>query len=96
MLSSNSTDPTLAYTEEDTIEVGKYYISLITEGKMNTWYVASCEGRNSDGTYEMDHLTRVHRGSNLKWKYPVRLDKVSLRAESIVECAVDGEWDVLQ
>ena len=63
---------------------------------MNTWCVASCEGRNSDGTYEMDHLKQVHRGSNLEWKHPVRLDKVNFQAESIVECAVDGEQDVSQ
>ena len=73
---------------------GEILCNIITEGKVNTWYVASCEGKNSDGTYEMDHLTRVQRGHNLKWKYPVRLDKVNLRAESIIECVVDSEWDV--
>ena len=93
VLSSNSINPTPAYIEE-TMEVGKYYVTLITEGKVNTWYVASCEGKNSDGTYEMDHLTRVQRGHNLKWKHPARLDKVNLRAESIIECVVDSEWDV--
>ena len=87
---SNSTDSTPDYTE-DTVAMGKYYLTLITEGKVNTWYVASCEGKNSDGTYEMDHLTRVQRGSNLKWRHPVSANKVNLQAESIIECVVDGE-----
>ena len=69
-----------------------FYITLITERIINTWYVASCEW-----TYEMDHLTRVQKGSNLKWKHPsVRVDKDNLRPESIVECAIDGKWDVSQ
>ena len=63
---------------------------------MNTWYIASCKGKNPDGTYEMDHLTRVQRESTLKWKQPARIDKITLQAESIVECSVDGEWDVSQ
>ena len=43
---------------------------------------------------QMDHLTRVHEGSNLKWKYPVKLHKDNLKAQSIVECIIDGEWDM--
>ena len=42
----------------------------------------------------MDHLTRVQKGQNLKWKHPVRLDKINLRAESIIECVVNSQWDV--
>ena len=44
----------------------------------------------------MDHLIRVQRGSDLKWKQPARINKINLKAESIVECGVDGEWDVSQ
>ena len=96
VLLSVSTDPTQAPDEEDKISVGNYQVTLITEGKLNTWYIASCKGQNLDGTYEMDHLTRVERGSNLIRKHLVRLDKVNLRKESIVECPVDDEWDVSQ
>ena len=96
VLLSISTDQTQAPDEEDKISVGNYYVTLITEGKLNTWYIASCEGQNLDGTCEKDHLTRVQKGSNLIWKHPLRLDKVNLRQESIVECPVDGKWDVSQ
>ena len=96
LLSCNSADLTQAHNEEDLIKVGRYYITLMTKGKMNTCYIASCEGKNPDGTYEMEHLTRVQRGSDLKWKQPARIDKINLQAGSIVECGVDGEWDVSQ
>ena len=96
LLSQNSVDPTKAHNEEALIKVGWYYITLMTEKKMNKWYIASCEGKNLDGTYEIDDLTRVQRGSNLKWKQPARINKINSQAESIVECGVNGEWDVSQ
>ena len=96
VLLSISTNLTQAPDEEDKISVGNYYVTLITEGKLNTWYIAKCEGQILDGTYEMAHLTQVQKGSKLIWKHPLRLDKVNLRKESIVECSVDGEWDVSQ
>ena len=61
LLSCNSVDPTQAQNEEDLIETGRYYIPLMTEGKMNIWYIASCEGKNLDGTYKMDHLQNSER-----------------------------------
>ena len=42
----------------------------------------------------MDHLTRVHEGSNLKRKYPVKSYKDNVKAQSIIECIINGEWDV--
>ena len=51
LLSCNSVDPTQAHKEEDLIEVKRYYITLMTEGKMNTWYIASWEGKDLDETY---------------------------------------------
>ena len=96
LLSCNSADPMQAHNEEDLIKVGRYYITLMTEGKMITWYIASCEGKNPDGTYEKDHVTRVQRGPDLQWKQPACIDKINLQAESIVECGFDGEWDVPQ
>ena len=89
-------DPTQAHNKEDLIKVGRYYITLMTERKMNTWYIASCKGKNLDRTYDMDHLTIVQRGSDLKWKQLLRINKINFQAESIVECGVDVEWDVSQ
>ena len=38
----------------------------------------------------MDHLMRVEGGSNLKWKH----DLLDLHLGSILDCKIDGEWDV--
>ena len=76
------------------IEVGHFYATLIKEGLLDTWYIATCEGRNGDGTYKMDHLMRVQDGSNLKWKRPTKPDLLNLHSESILDCEIDGEWNV--
>ena len=81
---------------DDTIKVGEYYVTLITEANKNTWYIASCEKKNPDGTYEMEHLTRVQTESDLKWRHPVRIDKINLQEESIVAYAVNGVSNVSQ
>ena len=54
--------------------VGHCYVKLIKEGSLDTWYIATCEGKNEDGTYKMDHLMRVQDGSNLKLKRPTKPD----------------------
>ena len=55
---------------EDSVELNKYYVTLITEGNTDAWYLATCVGKNNNGTYKMDHLFRVNKKSNLKWKNP--------------------------
>ena len=88
--STGSTNLQPADEEERTdIEVGHYYVTLFVEGTDNTRYIASCEGKN-----EMHHLARCQKGSNLKWKQPSRLDKDNLWPASIVDCVIEGEWDV--
>ena len=76
------------------IEVGKYYVTLISEGNCNTWYIASCENRNDNGTFQMDHLTRVKKGNDFTWKHPRKPDTLDLHPASILDCIVDGEWNV--
>ena len=65
---------------------------------MNTWFIASCKGKNLDKTYEMDHLARVQTGFDLKQKQPERINKINSQAESKsqAKCGADGEWDVSQ
>ena len=76
------------------IEFGKYYVTLISEGNCNTWYIASCENRNDNGTFQMDHLTRVKKGNDFTWKHPRKPDTLDLHPASILDCIVDGEWNV--
>ena len=87
--SSLTTTPT-----QHQIQVGKYYITLLTEGTKDTWYLASCEGINNDGTFKMDHLMRAETGSSFKWKHPSKPDSLDLNINSILDCEVIGEWDV--
>ena len=56
--------------------------------------MVSCEGKNDDGTFKMHQLMRCQKGSNLLWKQPTRVDKASLFPGSIIDCIIDGEWDV--
>ena len=55
VLNSSCSKPSKLTLDEHLV-IGKYYVTLITEGNLNTWYIASCEGRNDDQTYAMDHL----------------------------------------
>ena len=72
----------------------KNCITLFLEGRATTWYVSMCTKHNDDGTYCMDHLHRVHTGSNLLWKLPAKVDKDNLISKAIVECNIDGDWGV--
>ena len=74
--------------------VGHCYATLIKEGSLDLWYIATCEGKNDDGTYKMDHLMRVQDRRNSKWKHPPKRDLLNLHLDSILDCKVDGEWDV--
>ena len=78
------------------IELGKYYVTLMLEGNLDTWYIASCEQINTDGTYKMNHLMRTDRQSDLKWRHPPTQDCLDLHRSSIVDCNVCGEWDISQ
>ena len=42
----------------------------------------------------MDHFVRVKKGNNLTWKPPIKPDTLDLHSASILDCDVDGEWDV--
>ena len=42
----------------------------------------------------MDHLHRVNKNCNLKWKNPSKPDIVDMKPEHIFECKLIGEWDV--
>ena len=74
--------------------VGHCYAKLIKERSLDTWYIATCEGKNEDGTYKMDHFMRVQDGSNLKLKRPTKPDLLNLHSEFILDCEIDGEWNV--
>ena len=54
---SNSPKPETG-DKEDSVKLNKYYVTLITEGNMDTWYLATCVGKNNNGTY-YGHVTWI-------------------------------------
>ena len=52
---------TVYIENEDSIQIGENYVTLIVEGNTNTWYISTCSKKNDDATYEMDHLHRVDK-----------------------------------
>ena len=66
----------------------------ISEGLSDTWYISTCEGKKDDGPYKMNNLMRVQDGRSSKWKYPFKCDLQNLHLESVLNCKIDGEWNV--
>ena len=93
LLPSCETNQPTGDEDEERISVGMMYITLVSEGDVNTWYLAVCTEECS-GTYNMDFLQRVDKSSNLIWKHPSKPDRATLRPESIIQCVIDGDWDV--
>ena len=92
--------PSIVYTKTESctggIVLGKYYETLMSEGNCNTWYIASCEKINADGSFKIDHLIRTSKDSDFKWKHPVMKDCIDLHPSSIVDCIIIGDWDISQ
>ena len=41
---------------EDFVQIGENYVTLIAEGNINTWSIVTYTKKNHDGGYVMDHL----------------------------------------
>ena len=76
------------------VVVGHCYARLTSEGSSATWYIATFEGKNDDGTNKMDNLMRVQDGRNSKWKHLPKRDLLNFHFESILGCKIDGKWNV--
>ena len=66
------------------IEVNQIYVTLWIEKNKHTWYIGHCIGNNNDGTYKIEHLHRVNKSSNLKWKNPTFPDISDVNPENIL------------
>ena len=58
-------------------------------------YITSYESKNEHCTFKIKHFTRAQHGNKCKCKHIQKLDCVNLYSGSIVDCYIDGEWDVL-
>lgn len=73
---------------------GELCVTLWTENKRRTWYLGYCVNHNSDKTYSVEHLHRVSKGSQLRWKHPPQQDIAEVSIDQILECVIEGDWDV--
>ena len=71
--------------------VGRYYSTLISKVSSDIWYIATCEGKNDDGTYKMDHLMRIQNEKKSKWKHLLKPNLMNLLVNSILDCKIDGK-----
>ena len=60
-----------------------------------SWYLGyikqHCEDQDS---FEVDHLTRVIKSSDTKWKYPSTPDIQIVERDQIVKFDIRGQWDM--
>ena len=57
------------------------------------WYIGYVTAIE-EGTYTVDHLHRKVKTLDTEWKYPSREDVQQAEEEQIVQCPVEGEWDI--
>lgn len=76
------------------IVVDHCHATLISEESSETWYIATCKGKNDVRNYKIHHIMRVKDGKNLKWKNQPKPGLPNLHIDSIFECKIDGEWNV--
>ena len=60
-----------------------------------TRYIGYCTKVVSRDLFEVEHLQRCVKDSNLNWKYPPKPDIQCVAPEHILECSVEGEWNIL-
>ena len=85
----------LVEVEETAVNVNDICVTLwVLPTGMKTCFFGYCQEVLQDGKLVVEHLDRVRKGSNLKWKYPVTPDIATVDADQIMVCDITGDWDV--
>ena len=82
-------------TEVSTLECNEACVTLWNESGALKWYVGYCTKVINNDLFEVEHLQRCEKNSNLKWKYPAKPDIQNVALEQILVCSVVGEWNIL-
>ena len=69
-------------------------MTLRNEAGTTTWNVGCCIEVLTDG-FIAELMYRVTKRSNLKWRYPTGSDTAIAEPDQILNCVVDGEWNIL-
>ena len=82
-------------TEAPTLESGEACRTLWNEGEVLKWYIGYFTKVKNNDLFEVEHVQRCEKESNLKWKYPSKPNIQSLALKQILDCSVIGEWKIL-
>ena len=90
--------PTLAKSKaSEDLLVNTMCVVVWVDGESYSWYLGyikqRCEDRDQD-CFEVDHLARVVKSSDTKWKYPSIPDIQIVEQDQIVRFKVKGQWDM--
>ena len=80
--------------ENNLLDVGQMCVTLWNENGQRIWYLGYCIENCHDGLYTVEHIHRRSTSSNLKWKYPARNGTSQVDEEQILDCKIDGEWNI--
>ena len=85
--------PILASDVEDRINT-MCAVVWANDRRSYSWYLGYIKKVSEDGEFMVDHLTRTVRSSDTSWKYPSSADTHFVTQEQIIDCEIDGEWDM--
>ena len=77
------------------LEINQICVTLWTGEHGQLWYIGYCKEVKDNQEFVIEHLDQVSMDSNLKWKYPTSNDICVVEAEQILQCEIDGEWEVV-
>ena len=83
--------------DERELECGQICMSLWKKAWTNTWYISYCTEVLSD-EFRVEHIHRITKGSNLKWRYCISLilPLLNLTKSLIVWLMVSGTYLVTE
>ena len=79
---------------EEIMNVGDMCVTLWIEKGGRNWYLGYCVKVCGNGLYEVEHIHRAAKDSNLMWKYPTTDDIATVDVDQILDCEIDGEWNI--
>ena len=79
--------------EEAILVVNQICVTVWNEVNGKQWYIGYCTEVKENGTFLVEHVDRVKKNSNLKWKYPVSPDTCVVDAEQVMQCEIVGDWN---
>ena len=63
------------------------------ENDSYSWFLGYIKEQVND-MFIVDHLARAVKNSHSKWKYPSQEDVQQVDMDQIVDCDIEGEWDM--